>query len=1045
MNWSKKMNKTRLTLALCFGFGMLIDSIAFSGSVGRATFDVEGAKNAPTIDDSSDFYKESGSNGISQANLKKADQIRRKTIRSIDSILKSSNVSGFREFELLLRKGEILIERHDYIRDLEIQSFTKRYDAWEKAGAKGNEPVASYSRSKSEMQKALAEYRKLVRKFRKEKRADKAIYALATTLARIGDDSCVLYFNQLFKDHKKSKLIPDAYLALGEFHFDRNEIKQAVAAYKKVSKYKKSKVYPYAVYKLGWAYYNAQGDTNEAVTKNYKRSVAAFKLVVKLTSKKNKQKFDLRNEALNDLVMVWADAESVDSAWEYFSSLDEKTKFYDFLERLGWIYMEQGKNQQAAKIYTRLLKGASLRKSTPKIYSRLAEIFDKLNKPKKTVASLLLMNKEFVGKTKWIKKYKNDDDTVKNAQDKTNHNLHRYATIYHQRAIKTKDESYKKSAVKLYGAFLASFPKDSDNYELRFYMAELLYDLKRYSQASKNYMMVAEQKPKKGKFLKDAANSGVDSIFTLVKSKKYAKLPKPGEAKSEFKIPTEKMALVNVIDQYMKILPKAKEGDPMRFTAARVYFDHGHYSAAIERFKTITKERPLTVQAKSSVKFVLGYSSKKSEWTDVINDAESFMKNKVLMSQEPVGIYVKKMRRTAMFKSAAKQEKLGNNEKSAEEFMKYAKTFPTDKNSDKAVYNASINYRKAGNISASLSSSKYLISNFKKSPLRANAFASLAETNNAIGEFKTASIYYKRLASDYPSDKRSADALYNAAALNKGLENEVEAVRLFDAYVKSYPNSDIAGDAQLEKAALLEKINKYSESAQAYQFYAKNFMKNSNQVAFASAKSAEITYNHVDRNAGFNALNNVYDLLVQNENQEAYDAREIVAKSYFKINELNFKKFKQLEFREPSKIEKQAAAKQKALQSVAKNYEKIVAVRNAEYAIASLYRLGEMHDNFAETLFKALPPEGSTAAVNKFKSDLEKVAFPLQDQAKDYYMQAYKGTKDLETFSKWSMKIHEKMTSIDSKKHPKIDLKTGSPVYLSHTLKIRKLTSELAH
>ena len=104
-----------------------------------------------------------------------------------------------------------------------------------------------------------------------------------------------------------------------------------------------------------------------------------------------------------------------------------------------------------------------------------------------------------------------------------------------------------------------------------------------------------------------------------------------------------------------------------------------------------------------------------------------------------------------------------------------------------------------------------------------------------------------------------------------------------------------------------------------------------------------------------------------------------------------------------------------------------------------------MHDNFADSLFKASPPQGSTAEVNKYKSELEKVAFPLQDQAKDYYRQAYKGTKDLETFSAWSIKIHEKMTDIDSKKYPKIDLKTGSPVYLSHTLKIRKITSELAH
>ena len=104
-----------------------------------------------------------------------------------------------------------------------------------------------------------------------------------------------------------------------------------------------------------------------------------------------------------------------------------------------------------------------------------------------------------------------------------------------------------------------------------------------------------------------------------------------------------------------------------------------------------------------------------------------------------------------------------------------------------------------------------------------------------------------------------------------------------------------------------------------------------------------------------------------------------------------------------------------------------------------------MHDSFADSLFKATPPQGSAAEVNKFKSELEKVAFPLMDQAKDYYVQAYKSTKDLETFSSWSIKIREKMTSIDEKKYPKIDLKTGSPVYLSHTLKIDGNNKDLAH
>ena len=76
----------------------------------------------------------------------------------------------------------------------------------------------------------------------------------------------------------------------------------------------------YAVYKafLGWAFYNDSPNRSDADGReNQEKRVAAFKLVVKLadhdkaeeSETKTTNNLDLREEALKDLIMVWADAE----------------------------------------------------------------------------------------------------------------------------------------------------------------------------------------------------------------------------------------------------------------------------------------------------------------------------------------------------------------------------------------------------------------------------------------------------------------------------------------------------------------------------------------------------------------------------------------------------------------------------------------------------------------------------------------------------------------------------------------------------------------
>ena len=157
-------------------------------------------------------------------------------------------------------RDRLYIERHDYLRDIEMEQYSKAWDTWnneQEKSKKDSEPKVNFSGSENELKKAADAFRELVTEFPKHPRADAALYALAQSLARLGKDTSVQYYKQLIDNYPKSPLLPDAYLSLGEYYFDKHQISEAISNYKKVTAFKQHRAYLYAIYKLGWANYNA--------------------------------------------------------------------------------------------------------------------------------------------------------------------------------------------------------------------------------------------------------------------------------------------------------------------------------------------------------------------------------------------------------------------------------------------------------------------------------------------------------------------------------------------------------------------------------------------------------------------------------------------------------------------------------------------------------------------------------------------------------------------------------------------------------------------
>jgi cellulose synthase operon protein C len=1027
---------------------MVFSTPLSAGSAGRAIETNTGKDAAPTKEDGVDFLSRERKGASPEAKLE-ADALRVKTMSSINLLLQDKRNSR-QEFELSLRLGELHVERADYLRDLEIQSYVASFEAWDKADPKTRAkeaPKAVYKNSETSLYNAVQVFRVLVNKFATHPRTDAALFSLARTLGRLNDDNAVEYYKQLITNHPKSELIPDAWLALGEFHFDKFNIKEATAAYQKAMEFKDHPAHSYSVYKLGWCFYNSQGPGEKVPGENLRKSIAAFKLVVKLSDKETVTRFKLRDEAIRDLVMAFAEAEDTEGAWAYFKENGLEPKFFAMLERLGGIYANNGKSAKAVEIYNRLVREAPTRKGNPQIHKKLVEIYDELARFPDATATIKIMQSLYAKESGWTSANRDNLAVLKGARDMTERTAYRFGTLYHSRGQKIKNPELEAEAAKIYTIYLQSFAELEAAYQVRYYLADIQMAQKNYIQASSNFIMVARQKPKDGAHLKDAAFNAVEAVSILNSSSKFAPVPPPGQAPSQLEIPKVKGLYASTLDFYVDLLPKEPAAMAMRYTAAQIYFDYGHYPEAIKRFDAIATKFSGTKQGQASARTIIAYYSEKSDWDNVVAYGKKFIANKEIVQDENVKKFIDDSLRTGIFNSAVASEKAQDYLKAANLFLEFQKMYPKNSNADRAIYNASLNQFKAGNVEQSIASKKFMLEAYPKSELAADVTASMSETYEAIAQFKNAADSYRRFAAMFPNDKRAPIALYNSGVLYRGVKQSDLAAESFADLYRKYPKHPAANDALFESARIKEAKHDMKGALADFNLFGSNpANQGKDDGLFALAKTIELRLASDPKSGSAHKdLAKLMAVFNSKAPPAAPAARHVIAKYLFEREEAGAKAFALIPLNNGKLIESQAAAKQAKLVALNSAYQEIIRLRNAEYSVASHYRLGELHEGFASALVNApAPANASQKDAAAFKSQLEKAAFGLKDEAYKFYEAAYLQSSEVETFTSWTQKTYQKMVQLAPQKHPVIEEQSASPGYMSFRLALNPATNGLA-
>ncbi|HUT99886.1 MAG TPA: tetratricopeptide repeat protein [Myxococcota bacterium] len=958
-------------------------------------------------------------------------------------------------------------------------------------------------------------YRKIVNEYTNYAGRAQVLFYLASSLWDMEKfKEGLTTYRQMIKDYPNSKYVPDAYLAFGEYYFDKALLDKALMAYKKVAEYKESQVYPYALYKQGWCYYNLH---------EWDKAKEMFQSVIYLADMGVKSgRIEVRKEALKDFTLTYSQEGSATAAPRVFKRLAPK-EAPQMLVNLAGMYFGDGQDKKAILLYMYMVKEKRCSAEVPFYQGRVVDCGSRVGDKRYTVKQVRQLVELFEYVAGCLKSPDaRQKEKIKEARELAEQTLRRLASIWYKEAKETKQRDTFAYAQEMFGDYLDLFPRSPDAYDMRFAYAELLFHrLERYERAAVEYSKVVSRdlawfakhkkfpkkgtKDKKGRsapgtYLCDAAYKAVLAHRELMKKerklerRRHKKEKKSGPVALDKKvIPKGKRRFINAAEIYLDHCPSDQDICSVKFDIAKTYYDFSHFEEATKRFDEVVKDCTSNALAEYGANLVLDTFNLKQDWESLNKYARKYYANSTLMKHEKLKDFLKKLipqiafKRINMLASKPQYKQMKTismHYKIGRAFIKFVKEFSKHELADEALFNSSVEFEKAERLDLARKARVKLIAEYPTSDLVPGTIFNLAENYERMTQFNDAAELYEKYAKTYKKmkglgkavsyktkdkskrrgrrkkvrpkkvvkkaakqagkEKRfegnrrtwnsedARDALMNAGIYREALRQYKEAIRDRLEFVDLFPRSDDAAQVYYSLGLLYEKMGQLKKSAEVFKRYGEDYFRaNTDRAIAAHMKRAVLLGRMKKWRDAEKEMHTVVSLYrkhkrrTKGKDNKLQEAAEAAAHAEFILGESVYKDYIKFRFTKvkPKQLKRQLDEKGKRLKKVVRLYTEIAKLKQPEWAIASLYKLGRAYESFAETFYKAPLPKGLTPEQkDMYTQALREKGQPWEDKAVAHFGAAVKKGSELGFYSQFTRHALAKLQHYRPAEYPREDL-----------------------
>ena len=861
------------------------------------------------------------------------------------------------------------------------QDFERRTTAESRIPASGDTGASSTEIPGAEAApkgplEAIALYKKLLKEYPQYKDSDQVLYQMARAYDELGrTEEAMETMERAIKANPNSVHFDEVQFRRGEYFFTRRKFRDAENAYSAITNLgARSSYYELALYKLGWTFYKQ--DLYEEAVQNY-MALLDYKVSTGYNFDEKHEKEDERRVAdtFRAVSLSFSNLGGPDAVQQYFTSTKSRSYEDRVYSNLGEHYLTKLRYDDAAKTYNAFITLHPFHPAAPRFSMRVVETFTKGGFPKLVLES----KRDFASKYGLQAEYwrHNKPEELPEAIAYLKADLKDLATHYHAEYQSSQEANEKLTnyheALRWYGDYLNSFPKDVESPAINYRMADLLFENKDFGEAAKQYERTAYGYPANAQ----SPAAGYAAVYAYREQLKVV----PKENLEAIKHDTIASSI-----KFADTFPTHAQAAAVLGAAADDQYEMKDFRAAVGSAQRVIDKYPgAEMPIRRSAWIVVAHGS--FELADY-PQAEKAYTQVLTVTTESDASHAKFVDNLAA--SIYKQGEIARDAKdyraAADHFLRIRTAAPTSTIRPTAEYDAGGALIELKDWKAAAGVLEAFRSTYPKHKMAGEATRLIAHAYRESGELSHAAGEYERLAS----------------------ESTDEAVRRESLLV--------AGD-------LYQQSNASDKALAAYQRYVTDFPKPLETALEARFKISEI-YKAAHNDSSYQKeLMNIVSLDAAGGSERTGRTRTIAGRSALVLAEQLYQACVAVKLRQP--FETSLKVKRQRMDATIKAMTALVDYQIADVTAAATFYMAETYFDFSRALKESeRPADMKGANLEKFEADLDEAAYPFEDKAIKVH------EKNMESlhagvFNAWTEKSLSRLAEMVPGRYAKNEMSSG--------------------
>lgn len=838
-----------------------------------------------------------------------------------------------------------------------------------------------------------------------------------------------------------SEFKAEAWLRVGEIHYDLDELDPALEAYAQAAKDPEDDLYDEALIRMAWTLY---------LKRDFPEAAKRFDEFVRYAdAHKGEAAADgaiaLRADAVRYLAKTYVEEDwdldgRRDSVWGYdrldrdYRGRGEERHVPEVYAALGDLLAETTEFRDAIRIWEATLARWPMAAAAPKIQMRIMQAWNALQEKDRALAARDKLATNYLKGTKWFYANEEDPDAVEEALAMAEEALVATAVDHHARAQELRGAGDPKAteeytiAARAYEAYLERFPDTPTSYEYRYSFADALFYSGRYLPAAEQYAEVRDSNLD-NRLQEDAALGAVTAYEAHIEEEKQAgrlqfpEMPKKGMEgpfDRALEIPAVALALQEAYDRFVGVRPDSEQAPTMEYLAGEIAQRYLHFSDAERRFARVLDEHceeNVAINAGTAIvdaHVVRDDLKGAQEWTDKLLEkgcGTGEEATKFAGELKSIGNAVR-------FQEAKLLLDAGEFEAAADRFVALVDQAPDDPNSDRALNNAAVAYETIGRFQSATKTYERIYTQYPDSEFSDDALLRTGFNHSRFFEFDDAVKSYLVLADDerYKESEHRQIALKNAASLLDNLQEYSRSAGMYQRYAGQVEDKAERADATFRAAEVLSKTDDHKKTILAYEQFIGQFgneQAHAEKTVEAKLRIGQAYAAMGDRSKAERYYRDTVATFDARGLPQASDAADYPAQAQFELAEFALADVMKIQLSGTGRVlEKETKQLFDRLLVASQAYDNVFPYRRIDWVLAAMFRRGYAFEETALRVREAPVPKKLKEYSEPwfaYKDIIDQFANRTEEKAILLYTETVKRGKEFNIANEWTRQARERL------------------------------------